>query len=318
MSGPWNTLRVLPMTSEASNHARLKRVLIASNSLTGMDTALAKAAKIEHYSGAEIELAEVIYDTIAEEPEAVLPRDQQALLIEGLKSAERNGLERLVAAYRSKVASIDHHVIWNKNATAGIVNYLQSFDLLIKPVSRHHNLVDRLNAPLDWSLMRSAPCPVMISKLDWTQTSVLVAAVDAADTDHQDLNRQILITAEELANIVGARLHVICAYPSLGQKRGELQVAMDYDGIKADMRQSREQLIHSLLEELAVEVEEIHLVEGKPGLVIPALANELGATVTVLGTAARRGLSQLIIGNTAERIIEAINGDIVTVREPDV
>ena len=301
--------------TEGTTTAKLDRLLIANDSLTGMDIALNKAAIIEHYTGAELMLAEVIYDTIAEEPPEVLPPQQQAVLIEGLKAAERNGLEQLVAPYRDRVASIDHEVLWNKNATTGIIEHLADFDLLIKPVSQHTQLVDRLNAPLDWSLMRSAECPVLISKQDWSDTSVLVAAVDAADTDHQPLNQQILIVANDLANVLGAKLHVVCAYPSLGQKRGELQVAMDYDGIKADMRDSRDHLIHGLISELNIEVAEIHLLEGKPGAVIPATANELGAAVTVLGTAARRGLSQLIIGNTAERIIEALHGDVVTVRE---
>lgn len=293
----------------------LKRVLIASDSLYGMDVAIGKAARIEHYSGAELVVAEVVYDTIAEEPPEVLPRDQQAVLVEGLKAAERNGLERLVAPYRGKVANIEHRVVWDKNTTRGIVETTDGFDLLIKPVSRHMQLMDRLNAPLDWAVMREASCPVMVSKEDWKDTSVLVAAVDAADTDHAALNRRILTVAHELAAILGATMHVVCSYPSLGQRRGELQVAMDYEGIKADMRTSREDLIRDMLDELKLTVAEVHLLEGRPGEVIPDLANELGAAVTVLGTAARRGLSQLIIGNTAERIIGALDGDIVTVRE---
>jgi len=304
------------MTDQEKTSARMNKVLIANDSLQGMDIALGKAAKIEHYTGAELLLAEVIYDTIAEEPVEVLPRDQQAVLIEGLKAAERNGLEQLIAPYREKVASVDHQVLWNKNATDGIIDHLKDFDLLIKPISQHTQLIDRLHAPLDWSLMRAATCPVLISKHDWENTSVMAAAVDVADTEHTDLNRQILVVANDLANIIGASLHVICAYPSLGQQRGELQVAMDYEGIKSDMRESRNVLIQELITDLDISVTDLHLLEGKPGVVIPDKANELGAAITVLGTAARRGLSQLIIGNTAERIIEAIDGDIVTVREP--
>ncbi len=303
-------------SSPRKTKAQLARVLIASDSLTGMDIALGKAAKIEHYTGADLVLAEVIYDTVEEEPSAVLADDQKAMLIEGFKAAERNGLEQLVAPYREKVASIDHQVIWNKDTTRGIVDQLDHFDLLIKPVSRHTALLDRLHAPLDWSVMRSASCPVLISKQDWSDTSVLVAALDAADTDHADLNRQILMVADDLARILGAELHVVCAYPSLGQKSGELQVAMDYDGIKADMRNSRDELVQEMIAELDMTVTQIHLLEGKPGHTIPEKANELGAAITVLGSAARRGLSQLIIGNTAERIIQAIEGDVVTVREP--
>ncbi len=294
----------------------LDKVLIANDGPEGIDIALGKAALIEHYSGAAIEVAEVIYDTIAEEPPEVLPSEQQAALIENLKGGERNQLERLVAPYRDKVANLEQRVIWNKSATQGILRALTGVDMLIKPVSRHNPLVDRLNAPLDWALMREAPCPVLVSKHDWTGTDVIVAAVDVADTDHLALNRQILLVAGELNQILGGRLHVLCAYPSLGQTPGELQVANDFNGIKDDMRQAREQLISELLESLELEVTELHLLEGKPGSVIPDLANQLGASVTVLGTAARRGLSQLLIGNTAEKIISALDGDIVTVREP--
>ena len=163
------------MTDQEKTSARMNKVLIANDSLQGMDIALGKAAKIEHYTGAELLLAEVIYDTIAEEPVEVLPRDQQAILIEGLKAAERNGLEQLIAPYREKVASVDHQVLWNKNATDGIIDHLNDFDLLIKPISQHTQLIDRLHAPLDWSLMRAATCPVLISKNDWENTSVMAA-----------------------------------------------------------------------------------------------------------------------------------------------
>lgn len=292
-----------------------KKILIANDSLQGMDIALDKAALIEHFSGAAIEVAEVIYDTIAEEPEAVLPRPQQAALIEGLKAAERNGLRRLIEPYESRVAELSCSVIWHKQASEGVLTALNGVDLLIKPVSQHKILLDRLQAPLDWSLMRAAPCPVLISKQPWPATPHVVAALDAADTTHAALNRSILEHADQIARILGCDLHVVSAYPSLGQTVNELQVAMDYAGIKKDMRESRAKFIESLIAEVGAGVARTHLLEGRARDVIPEMANELGAAVTVLGTAARRGLSQLIIGNTAEAIIGALNSDVITVRE---
>ena len=76
-----------------------RKVLVANDKLEGLDLALPKAAMIEHYSGAAIELLEVAYDTIAEEPERILPEAERANLIEGLKAAERNGLRRLIEPF---------------------------------------------------------------------------------------------------------------------------------------------------------------------------------------------------------------------------
>jgi len=50
--------------------------------------------------------------------------------------------------------------------------------------------------------------------------------------------------------------------------------------------------------------------------VIPQLEEELQPALTVLGTAARRGLGSLVIGNTAENLLGRLRGDLVTVREP--
>lgn len=301
-----------------SDHKKpiLGKVMVASDTLDGMELALVKAAMIEHFSGAAIDVAEVIYDTVDEEPARVLPPADKANLIENLKAAERNALRRLTEPHRQKVAEIDSRIIWHKNAAEGILEELEGVDFLIKPISRHHGVLDRLHAPLDWALTRGAPCPVLISKKPWTDAHTVLAALDAGDESHQSLNRLILSTAMDLAEILGCELDVVCAYPSLGQTVGELQVAMDYDGIKADMRETRQALIDALVVELDAPVREVHLLEGSARDAIPELANRMGAVLTVLGTAARRGLSQLILGNTAEAIIGALDGDLVTIREP--
>ena len=290
------------------------KLLVANDSLNGMDIALPKAAMIEHYSGATIDVMEVIYDTIAEEPEKIISEASRANLIEGFKAAERNGLRRMLEPLEGSVAELEARIVWNKSAIDGIINELDDVDFLIKPMSRNQSLLDRLHAPLDWALMRSAPCPVLISKQVWSDTKLVLAALDAADESHQHLNTTILETAADLAEILGCDLQVVSAYPSLGQSVGELQVAMDYEGIKADMRASREKLIKELIARLGITVTEIHLLEGNAREAIPNLSNQLAATVTVLGTSARRGLSQLILGNTAEAIIGALEGDLVTIR----
>ena len=294
-----------------------KKVLIANDKLDGLDLALPKAAMIEHYSGATVDVLAVVYDTIAEEPDTILPAAERANLIEGLKAAERNGLRRLIEPYEEKVAEINASVLWEKNAARGILSQLEGVDFLIKPISRHQGLIDRLHAPLDWALTRAAPCPVLISKKAWKEPNVVLAALDAGDESHQTLNRAILATAADLSRILGCDLQVVSAYPSLGQSVSELQVATDYDGIKADMRETRQALINDLVNELEAPVTEVHLLEGHARDAIPALANEMNAVLTVLGTAARRGLSQLILGNTAEAIIGSVEGDLVTVREPE-
>ncbi len=298
---------------------QISRIVVANDRLDGLPEALEKAAMIEHYTGAAIDVMEVVYDTIAEEPPEVLPREQQTRLIEAMKAAERSGLRNLIEPLTKRVASIEPQVLWNKQADTAIVDALggRHDQLLIKPVSAHSQLTDFFQTPLDWALMRQAPCPVLISKgRSWETPRHVLAAVDVSDAAHEPLCREILITATTLAGVLGTDLHVATAYPSLGQRNNELQVAMDYEGIKADMRESRSKAIGHWIETLSLEVADVHIVEGRPTEVIPDLANQLEVTLTVLGTAARKGLRKLLIGNTAESIISRLHSDIVTVREP--
>ena len=295
----------------------IKNILIANDSMDGMHTALEKAAKIEHYCGADVHVVEVVYDAIAEESEEHLSNEERTRLIEALKAAERRGLQNLIEPFADRVASIETRVTWDREAARGLlkVQAETGAELLVKPVSKHGRIADYLHTPLDWALMREAPCAVLISKQpNWDQAKRVLAAVDVADKDHADLTREVLGTASTLAKLLDTELHLACAYPQLGQSVNDLQVATDFEGIKQDMRESRMKQADARIKELNLDVTQCHILEGKPANVISALANKLPATITVLGTSARKGLGKLFLGNTAEDIIDRTHGDIVTVR----
>ena len=58
------------------------------------------------------------------------------------------------------------------------------------------------------------------------------------------------------------------------------------------------------------------LLRGKPREVIPAQAVALDADLLVIGTIARTGVPGLIIGNTAEDVLNTVECAVVTVKPP--
>jgi universal stress protein E len=299
---------------------KITRVVVANDSLDGLESALAKAAIIEHYTGAEVRALTVTWDAVAEEPAAVVPEDQRVQLIEALKAAERQGLRRLTEPYRTRVAEMDAQVLWSKDPKDAILHAVAhaGAELLIKPASAHHTIGDYFNTPLDWSLMRESPCAVLLSRrAAWTLPGTVLAAVDVTDVRHLALTRTVLETARTMADVLDAALHVATAYPRVGPAAGaDPETAVDYARIRCDMQENRRKAIVHWAETLGMEFAGVHVLEGKPAVVVAALANELDATLTVLGTAARSGLGKLLIGNTAEDTIGRIRGDLLTVREP--
>ena len=291
----------------------LKKILVANDTLNGMSAALSKAAVLEHYTGATVEIAEVIWDAVERES---LPEQDKANLIEAYVSAERQGLRNLMAPYEERIAWGEARVLWDINPLHAISREIVSerIDLLIKPAGTP-SLRDHLLAPLDWRLIRDAACPVLISNSNaWPAHGAVLAAVDAVDQDHAELNIKVLQHAQSLADTLNAQLHVCCVYSDLGQTVSGLQVATDYEGIKQDMREARTRSLQQLLQQLNLPQAVQHVVEGPPGRTIAGLAQRLEATVTVMGTASRKGLSKLILGNTAEDTLSHIHRDVLTVR----
>jgi len=52
--------------------------------------------------------------------------------------------------------------------------------------------------------------------------------------------------------------------------------------------------------------------------VIPYLAHQLPAAVTILGTVGRTGLSGALIGNTAEVVLDALESDVLVLKPDEV
>lgn len=55
---------------------------------------------------------------------------------------------------------------------------------------------------------------------------------------------------------------------------------------------------------------------GEPAEVVIALAGELGCDLVVVGTHGRRGLSHLMLGSVAERVVRTSTCPVLTVRGP--
>ncbi len=292
---------------------KLEKVLVVNDQMDGLPEALGKAALLEHYSGCSVEVAETLWDSVEEEP---LPQPDKANLIAAFVAAERKGLMDLLEPYEELIADSEARVLWAKQADDAILREIraQGIDLLVKP-ARKSSLQDQLHAPLDWRLIREAPCAVLMSKTpEWHTGGNVLAAVDATHPDHADLNTEIIKTSQILARLLNAKLHVMSVYPDLVHSSGELQVALDQSRLRAQMREAREDALRALIENVADVDCEIHALAGKPARVIATLAEDLDATVTVLGTHARAGLKKLVLGNTVESTLPHIPGDVVTLR----
>jgi nucleotide-binding universal stress UspA family protein len=207
---------------------------------------------------------------------------------------------------------------WNETFHETIIKVQQAENcgLVIKQHFPENPLKRALLTPDDWKLLRYCPCPVLIAKTNrpWTEGSILVAVdVGNSSGEHRRLHASLISNAFEVANIAKATLHVFTAHPSpmLSASDPTFQLR---ETIEARYRQQ----CASFVKEFELDEEQMHIKEGPADVLIPEMAKELDAVVTVIGTVARTGLSGALIGNTAEVVLDAVETDVLVLKPDDV
>ena len=207
---------------------------------------------------------------------------------------------------------------WNETFHETIINAQQAENcgLVIKQHFPENPLKRALLTPDDWKLLRYCPCPVLIAKTNrpWTEGSIL-AAVDVGNSsgEHRRLHASLISNAFEVASIAKATLHVFTAHPSpmLSASDPTFQLR---ETIEARYRQQ----CASFVKEFELDEGQMHIKEGPADVLIPEMAKQLDAVVTVIGTVARTGLSGALIGNTAEVVLDAVETDVLVLKPDDV
>ena len=171
-------------------------------------------------------------------------------------------------------------------------------------------------------LMRKCPCPVWVLKpFQAERHACILAAVDPAPSDEgqQGSNIKIMDLATSLAQRQQCQLVVVntWTFPAETSLRSGYMVASDAldrwvrDAGDMHRRKLAELLRPYPLQELKAQV---YLLKGEPGHLIPELATKLGVELIVMGTVSRSGVSGLLIGNTAEKILRRVDCSVLTVK----
>ncbi len=193
----------------------------------------------------------------------------------------------------------------------------EGFDLVVVTADSgelHDTVVKRL--------VRHCPCPVWVERPSTHGRGDVLATVNP-DPDEVELNRSILETAAMMQTLGGGRLHVLHAWEFFGETAlrhsaylhpSDAVVDAVVDGEHTAHRRALEDLIGSL--DLELPPFELTLRRGRSDVVINEFIAEHSIDLLVIGTVARHGIAGLILGNTAERVLDTAPCSVVAVK-PD-
>lgn len=240
------------------------------------------------------------------------------LLVCSKKHEHSSYLSDLCATLDKEGYSTSSQQAWHENLHQTIITVQQAegCGLVIKQHFPDNPLKKALLTPDDWKLLRYCPAPVLMVKTDkpWTGGTIL-AAVDVgnADGEHRTLHNSIINHGYDIAALAKADLHVISAHPA-----PMLSAADPTFQLKETIEARYREQCKAFQAEYEIAEERLHVAEGPADVLIPQVAHQLNAAVTVIGTVARTGLSGALIGNTAEVILDALDCDVLVLKPDDI
>lgn len=207
---------------------------------------------------------------------------------------------------------------WNDSLHETIIDVQQAegCGLVIKQHFADSPLKKALLTPADWKLLRYCPSPVLLVKTStpWAD-KVVLAAIDVgnSDSEHQALHNTIIDHGFDIARLAKAQLHVISAHPS-----PMLSAADPTFQLKETIEARYREQCKAFQAEFDVDDAQLHIEEGPADVLIPHAAHALQAAVTIIGTVARTGISGALIGNTAEVVLDAVEGDVLVLKPQEL
>ncbi len=218
-------------------------------------------------------------------------------------------LQFFANALTTKGYNVDYRVHWTYPRYEQITREAVELDvdLVVQHVNTRQPLQRRNLSHDTWQLVKTCPKPLLLIKdNDWPKEPVILAAVDPVHSHHKPLrlDYSILNAALEARKLVGGTLHVVHAYSESARPFAKA----------GSMRKLHSEAMEDLLTDYSIPTDAVHLIDETPVNAIMQCKEALKPDIIVIGALSRSRLSEAIIGNTADRILDYVKSDLLIVK----
>jgi len=239
------------------------------------------------------------------------------------KETCRQLLEAIAAPLRRRGISVTTAVEWDFPRHEAIIRSAARFGANLIVVADHatvHHLPWLLRYT-DWELLRASPVPVLLVKSPRPyRNPVILAALDPTHTFDKPaaLDTEILRFSATLADALQGAVHAVHGYvpvpanlaPALLSKPGELEK------ILAAAQEAAFDALGTVADPLGISRAHLHVVGRHPTDAVEEVATGTGSQIVALGSLSRSGVDRVLIGNTAEALIDRLKCDVLVVKPP--
>lgn len=314
---------------------RFNRILCVVDPQESANTAIVQSLKIANDHQADITFASVVH------------ADKSWMSSIRRGDSNDNGMEELIANKRSsikeQIAPLAPDLEADIRICSGIgfIEIIKTvlegkFDLVVK-CAEDTDWLARLFGSEDMHLLRKCPCPVLMLKPGQNDSfQKILATVDVNGTVNEpdnsrvqeQLNKQVLeysaamcmpeLTEMHIGSAWEAYAEDFCRYGAFSRMPQD-EVDSYVAQVKRECGEKLSKQVSALNDMLGKEAVQylrpaVHLVKGKASREIPLMEDAYGIDLIVMGTVGRVGIPGLIIGNTAEAILEQVKCSVLAIK----
>lgn len=243
------------------------------------------------------------------------PSGSARLLVtrDGLSERGRAALEGAAAALRARSLDVSLELP-DERAAKALTRHAKEHDVVIVATRSHGDFEadfdERRLGTVSLELVRRCPAPLWAVKPGHaSMPKRIVAATDLS----ADVGRTVVRRSAQLARQFAAELHVVHA-PQLSWSKALIS---DDASRQAELERLAHEAEAWIRGELGEAEATVHTPRSQPDRAVIDVANEVDAELVVMGTVARAGLAEKLVGNTAERILGKLDRSLLALKPRD-
>ena len=299
---------------------QLRQLLVVIDPSQPSQPALQRALWLARATSAKVELLLCEYNS-ALMHSLIFDNDTLTNAREAMLASLHADLEAIAAPLREEGLQVTVQVRWGKPLEQVILQRVAELkpDLLLKSTHQHHSLKQRLLGNSCWQLLRHCPVPLWLVKNGDLPYHKLCAALDplhAADKPAA-LDQQLIAAAQLLSASLGIQPHYLHSYAAVPQSLlFDSALVNDYEHYRELSATQHREAFEQLLRTTGVPHSQGQLREGFAEEEIARFVREEHIDLLLIGAISRSHLANAFIGNTAERVLESVDCDLLILKAP--
>ncbi|TWU24787.1 universal stress protein [Bythopirellula polymerisocia] len=297
---------------------RFRKILVVADRRHAGHPLVVKAAEIARHNDASLK----IVDVAEEFPWTVrLTLKGHEQIREGIIEEKRQELAELAASMRKLGLNVESEVLLGKASVQVIREVIRSkYDLVIAVAKGSESVREGFFGSMAMRLLRKCPSAVLLADPDSSLNfKHVVGCVNTSLRDQQDieLNNAIFELASSISKYCDGRFSIVHAWSIYGERILMKRMLLEnFNELTQNSSDQAKRLLDKFLQRhgSTARASNVHILKGETSTVISEFVHNQEVDLVVMGTVASSGIAGVIMGNTAEQIINRIRCSVLALK----